>query len=81
MLELIAHALKRQTLLIDLPVDAAALRRRAAEDGEKARSLATDVPRLRYEPVDFHLLTRDHLFRSSNLVCARGIGVAPVHRG
>ncbi|HET8544172.1 MAG TPA: hypothetical protein VFL68_06680 [Pseudolabrys sp.] len=67
-------------MLVNLAIKRAALRRRGAENGEEAGTLTTNTPRLRHEPIDFELLTIDHVFRAPNLVGAGWIRVALVKR-
>ena len=79
--ELILHALERVALLVDLPVKAAALRRRIAEDREEAGAFAAHATRLRDQPVDLELLAVDRILSAADLVGAHRIVVAAVERG
>ncbi|HET7804691.1 MAG TPA: hypothetical protein VFL53_10650 [Pseudolabrys sp.] len=79
-LKLIAHAFKPKALLVNLAVEWAALRGWVTENGEEARTLAADAPRLRHQPVDLELLPIDHVFRAPNLVGAGRVCVALIER-
>jgi hypothetical protein len=78
LLKLIAHAFEPEALLVDLAIEPAALRGRAAENGEEAGALATDAPGLRHQAVDLELLAIDHVFRAPNLIGARRVCIALV---
>src|SRR6185312_11841524 len=81
LLKLIAHALERKTLLIDLAVEWTALLGRVAENGEETGALAADVSRLCHQAIDVKLLAGDHVFGTPNLVGASRVGVALVECG
>ena len=78
--QLVLQAIERIALLVDLPVQAAALRRRIAEDREKAGAFTAHMARLRDQPVDLELLAVDCVFRAADLIGAHGIVVAAVER-
>ena len=78
LLELVLQALERVALLVDLPAQAAALRRRIVEDGKEPGTSAAHAARLRDQPVDLELLAVDRVLGAVDLVgalpgrCCRG---------
>jgi hypothetical protein len=80
LLVLVLQALERIALLVDLPAQTAALRRRNVEDREKAGTFTAAAARLRDQPVDLELLAVDRVLGAADLVGARRIAVAAVER-
>ena len=78
LLELVLLAVERIALLVDLPGEGAALRRRIAEDREEAGTFAAHATRLRDQPVDLELLAVDRILGAADLFGARRVVVAAV---